>query len=77
MKNALIEKAIAYLGTQTHLAKACGVSQNSVSKWLTGKSNVSLEMALKIEKATKGTVKAGEFNPDFDRLLGRKRKAKA
>ena len=66
-----VQKAIECLGNQENLAKACNVSQNAVSKWLNGQSKVALENALKIEKATNGEVKAGDFNSDFNDLLGR------
>lgn len=69
--NHLIKQAIDELSSQERLAKACGVSQNTVHKWLHFKIGVSLENALKIEKATKGKVKAEMFNPDFSTLLDR------
>lgn len=66
-----IQAAIKHLGGQINVAKACGVSQNAVSKWLNGQTKVALENALKIEKATGGKVKAGDFDPDFNHLLDR------
>lgn len=66
-----VQKAIQVLGGQNNLANACGVSQNAISKWLNKQSRVSLENALKIEKATNGSVKADEFNPEYALLLGR------
>lgn len=65
-----IQKAIKVLGNQQALAKACNVSQFSVSKWLYGGS-ISLENALRIEKATQGKVKAEEISPKFSYLLAR------
>lgn len=64
-------KAIKELGSQMAVANACGVSQNAISKWLNGSSKVSLENALKIEKATKQKVKAEEFSSEYAYLLSR------
>lgn len=68
--NELVKLAIDELGSQQNLAKACGVSQNAVSKWLNG-SSISLENALKIEKATGGKIRAESFSKEFSRLLNR------
>lgn len=70
MRNA-VQKAIKELGSQNKVAIACNVSQNAISKWLNGQSKVTLENALKIEKATNGQVKAEDFDPVFAQLLGR------
>lgn len=67
-----VSKAIKELGSQVALANACGVSQNAISKWLNGSAKVSLENALKIEKATSQKVKAEEFNAEYASLLSRK-----
>lgn len=69
--NDLIKQAIDALGSQQKLAEACGVSQNSVHKWLSGKMKISLENALKIEKATNGKLKAEMFDQHFAHLLNR------
>lgn len=69
--NDLVKRAIDILGSQQRLAEACGVSQNAVHKWLLKGMRVSLENALKIEKATNGKVKAEMFDPSFAPLLGR------
>lgn len=70
MENPM-QKAIKEIGSQVKVAQACGVSQNAVSKWLKG-ANVSLENALKIERATNGKVKAEHFNPRYADLLSRR-----
>ena len=60
-----IRDAIKELGSQQNLAKVCGVSQNSISKWLKGKTKPRLEKAIAIDVATNG--KAGavkEFYPN-------------
>ena len=64
--NKTILKAIKIFKSQQALAAACGVSQNAVSKWLNGGS-ISLENALKIEKATNGKVKAEMFSKEIRR----------
>lgn len=66
-----VKKAIEFFGSQQALAKVCGISQNAVSKWLNGGGSVSLENALKIEKATQGKVKAEMFSKEFSSLLAR------
>jgi len=68
--NELVQQAIELLGTQQLLAEACSVSQNAVSKWLNGGA-ISLENALRIERATQGKVKAEYFSPEFSHLLSR------
>lgn len=68
--NEFVQKAIDTLGKQQILAEACGVSQNAVSKWLNGGA-ISLENALRIEKATQGKVKAEDISPEFSHLLSR------
>lgn len=73
--NKAILKAIKIFKSQQALAAACGVSQNAVSKWLNGGS-ISLENALKIEKATNGKVKAEMFSKEFSSLLARNQETK-
>lgn len=65
-----MQMAIKELGGQIEVAKVCGVSQNAVSKWSRGQK-VSLENALKIEKATGNKVKAEDFDPQYAELLSR------
>ena len=69
MSNA-IREAIKNAGSQQKLAALCGVSQNAISKWLNG-GRVSLENALKIEKATNSAVKAEDINSSYAHLLER------
>jgi DNA-binding transcriptional regulator YdaS (Cro superfamily) len=57
-------RAIAIMGSEHRLARACGVSQTSISKAkLTGK--ISPQLALAIHRATKGSVAASELRPDL------------
>lgn len=63
MKNAAVEKAIAIVGSQAALAKAAGKAQSTVSDWLNGNKQISVEGALLLARATNGKVKAAEFCP--------------
>lgn len=58
-----IEKAVSILGSQAALARACGVSQPAISKWLSG-GIVSPENASAIERATDGAVTRKQLRPD-------------
>lgn len=64
MASALIEKAIEIAGSQTKLAEACGVKQQSI--WQAKDAGrVSAELALLIERAVAGKVTARELRPDL------------
>jgi len=67
--NKVIKSAISIVGTQKKLAKACGVSQSAVQKWLHNKSKVSPEKVAFIVKATGGIVKSYEIRPDMPELF--------
>lgn len=69
MRNEVISKAIEILITQEKLAKACGVSQSSINKWLYNKSKVSPENVLKIVKATNGLIQGYQIRPDLPDLF--------
>lgn len=51
-----IQSAIDYFGTQTALAKACGIKPQTVNRWTKGLSNPSVKNMQKIEQATNGAV---------------------
>ncbi|HGO5854836.1 TPA: transcriptional regulator [Mannheimia haemolytica] len=55
-----IKRAVAILGGQSNLARACGVTQGAVQKWLNG-GGISAEYLLKIEAATNGQVTIREI----------------
>jgi DNA-binding transcriptional regulator YdaS (Cro superfamily) len=59
-----ISKAIQFMGSQEQLAKAVGLSQSAVSQYVTGSKRPSAEIAIRIEKATSGSVKCEELRPD-------------
>lgn len=64
MKHEAVEKAIAIVGSQAALAKAVGKAQSTVSDWLNGNKQVSVEGALLLAGATNGQISASEFRPD-------------
>lgn len=61
-----IKKAIEICGRQKSLAEACGVSQQAVNKWVSGKNNMDVKYIPAIIKATNGEVKPQELRPDVD-----------
>jgi len=79
-----ISSLISYFGSQSLTARALGVSQATVSYWLSGFQKVSPEKALLAESATHGAIKAsslcdliaqvearhkvGESSPKFSRF---------
>lgn len=58
--NNSIQKAVEILGSQSALARACGVSQPTVNLWLKG-GGISVTLAQKIENATNGQVTVYEI----------------
>lgn len=50
---------------QTALATALGVSQGLVWQWLNGRTKVTAEKAIEIEKATDGQVTRHDLRPDL------------
>ncbi|QVP49333.1 helix-turn-helix domain-containing protein [Salmonella enterica subsp. salamae] len=67
--NQVIKTAIAIVGTQKELAKACGVSQAAVQKWLYGKAKVSPQNVFSVVKATGGKVQGYQIRPDLPWLF--------
>jgi transcriptional regulator with XRE-family HTH domain len=47
--------------TQPEAAKRLGASQQDVSRWVLGKNEPTLRMALSIEKKTRGAVTAADL----------------
>lgn len=60
-----IDKAIEYFGTQQALADAIGATQPQVSHWKLGIKPVPPRRAIRIEKETKGVVKAADLLPEI------------
>lgn len=56
-----ISALINYFGSQTKTGEALGVSQATVSYWLSGSQKVSPEKALLVETVTKGAIKASSL----------------
>ncbi|NQD55836.1 hypothetical protein HP546_10800 [Pseudomonas sp. CM25] len=58
-----ISKLIQHFGTQSLTAKALGVSQATVSYWLSGSVKISAEKAFLAELATGGAISAASLCP--------------
>ncbi len=57
---------LATLGiSQAELARRIGVSQASVSQWVSGVKRLPAEQCAAIERATKGRIKRKELRPDL------------
>lgn len=59
-----IRRAISLKGNQSKLADAAGCSQQAISFLLNEADGVTVEMALKIERATDGQISRHELRPD-------------
>lgn len=60
-----ISTAIIICNGQSALARACGVSQAAVGKWLDG-AKMDVAHVSSIVKATNGVVKPEDLRPDVD-----------
>lgn len=63
---SIIQKAVEICGSQTALAAACGVSQQSVNKWLNG-GGISARYIPRIVKATNGAVSTEQLLAELDK----------
>lgn len=63
-KNVAIEKAVLFFGGVVKLSEKLNVQQGTVSKWLHSKLLIPVKHAIKIEKLTKGQIKARDLRPD-------------
>jgi len=61
----VLSRAIENLGSQSALARACGVKQGHVWHWLNKSRNVPADYVLTIEAATGGAVTRHELRPDI------------
>ena len=59
-----ITRAIEHFGSQEKLAKALDVSQGAISQYATGNKRPSAEVAIRLEEASGGTIKAEDLRPD-------------
>lgn len=65
-ENPLIRAAIDIVGSQTKLADAIGVRQQTISKLLLGqREKISGEIAVGIHQATSGAVPKWKVRPDL------------
>ena len=64
-KQKSLLRAIEAFGSQAKLAGAAGVSQQTISAALKGSRAISAELAVAIEKATRGTVRRADLRPDI------------
>lgn len=62
--HSLIEQAVKLHGSQKKLAVEAGCSQQQIAYLLKAPS-ISVEMALRIDKATDGKVSKHDLRPDF------------
>ena len=65
--NEAILKTLSMYGSQDAMAKAIGVSQFAVSKWVRGVGAISAESAVLIEHATGGVITREDLRPDIFR----------
>ena len=62
-------KAFEIFGGQTELAKKLKCTPSNVSLWYGMRTRVPFEVALKLEKMTKGKVSALQLRPDIIKFL--------
>lgn len=60
-----IERAIKIVGTQEDLAEEVGVSQPTVSSWVTSRRKIAPKHCRKIELLTGGVVTRCQLRPDI------------
>jgi DNA-binding transcriptional regulator YdaS (Cro superfamily) len=66
----LIAEAVQAVGSQGKLARAAGCSQQFIWKLLQGeRKNITVDLALRIQKATGGKVQAVALRPDAAEFL--------
>jgi len=65
MKKDTYKNLVEYFGGQVKTATALGVTQSTVSYWVTGDRQISPLIAIRIEKMTKGRFKAVDLNDDL------------
>lgn len=68
MINVHIQIAIKIAGGQAALARACGVSQPAVFRWLNG-SRVKADHVMSIVKASNGAVLPFQIRPDLPEVF--------
>ncbi|EAW5735679.1 TPA: transcriptional regulator [Citrobacter freundii] len=71
MSENAIQKAVRLAGGQSALARAIGVTQGAVWKWLNNHQKISPQNAVAISMATNGEVKPYELRPDIPTVFPR------
>ena len=61
--------------SQSDLARRLGVTQPLISNWVTGKTRISAERCIEIERATDGAVTRMDLRPDLFGNLPKSSKA--
>ena len=51
--------------SQSNLARRLGVTQPLISNWVTGKTRISAERCVEIERVTEGAVMRFDLRPDL------------
>jgi len=64
-----LEKAFELFGTQTDLAKKLKRTASSISLWYAKRTLVPFEIAIKLEKMSKGKISALQLRPDIIKFL--------
>ena len=65
MENRALLKAVSVVGSQTGLARKCGVIQQHVWNWINRDNRVPAEFALKVAEATDFEVRPHDLRPDL------------
>lgn len=71
----LVKRAVEIAGSQQKLAKAIGISQQRVSHLLTTAPKISAEIAVAIDRFTKGAVSKEALRPDLFGLFSKRGRA--
>lgn len=61
----LVARAVEIVGSQQKLAEAADCSQQQISYLLKRAPSISVEMALKLERATSGGISRHDLRPDI------------
>ncbi|WP_425312761.1 transcriptional regulator [Methylobacterium radiotolerans] len=61
----VVAEAIAHFRSQTRLAAAIGSSQSAISRMLLREIQVTAEVAVAIDAATRGTIPRHRLRPDL------------
>lgn len=65
---SIYQSALDHFGSQEKFADAIGASQTSVSNWINGKYEMSIDYALATQNVTNGKFKAADLCPALKKL---------